>query len=78
MAGERESRRDQATIFTGSLLGITNPRETDTAVTALWCSAVLFEVVVDKLSTWGFYNTPPVGGGVVRSSLTDRNALGHW
>lgn len=39
--------------------------ELDATVTALWCSALLLEVKVTKLSTWGLDDADLVGGGVI-------------
>lgn len=39
--------------------------ELDATVTALWCSALLLEVKVTELSTWGLDDADLVGGGVI-------------
>lgn len=35
-------------------------------------------MVVDELSSWCLYDTPSVGGGVVRLAFAECNTLGHW
>lgn len=54
-----------------------NTWKCDTAITALGRSSGLFEVVVDETPAGGLHNAPTVGCGVVRSTLADRNTLGH-
>ena len=59
------------------LSGETYTRESNAAVTALWRSGKLFEVVVHKLATWRLHDPSAGGGGVVGSALAEGDALGH-
>lgn len=63
-------------LFTSK--GETYTRQSDTAVTALGRGSKLFQVVVDKLTTWCLHNPSAVGGGVIGSSLAEGDTLGHW
>ena len=47
------------------MLSVTYTWELDATVTALWCSALLLEVKVTELSTWGLDDADLVGGGVI-------------
>lgn len=40
--------------------------------------SLLLQVVDDELSTGGLDDPPPVGGGVVRLSLSEGDSLGHF
>jgi hypothetical protein len=51
--------------------------ESNTAVTALGRRTLLFDMVVDKLSTGRLYDATAVRGSVVRGALADCDALGH-
>ena len=52
--------------------------ESDTTVTELGGSSKLFDVVVDELATRGLDHPSAVRGGIVRSTLADGDALGHF
>lgn len=49
--------------------GATYTCELATAVTALWCSALLLDVKVTELTTWGLDDTGQVGLGVVSDGI---------
>jgi hypothetical protein len=55
----------------------TYTRESNTTITALWCSRKFFDMVVDELATRGLHHPALVRGSVVGIALAKSDALGH-
>ena len=74
MRGSKSTSTSTSTVQTG---GGTYTRKPNPTITTFWLCWKFFEMVVYEFTTWGLYDTSPVGGCVVGCAFTEGNSLGH-